>query len=42
MWVESRGNERAEGRRIEWLCQASDGSELTGTFVVLRLPRSET
>jgi hypothetical protein len=38
MWVESRGNERAKGRRIEWLCQASDGSELTGTFVVLRLP----
>jgi hypothetical protein len=38
MLVESRGNERAKGRRIEWLCQASDGSDLTGTFVVLRLP----
>ena len=38
MWAESCGDERAEGSRIERLCQASDGSKLTGTFVVLRLP----
>jgi AmiR/NasT family two-component response regulator len=41
MWVESRSNEGAKGNGIEGLRQASDGSELTSTFVVLRLTAQE-